>query len=323
MTAAPATLSVHGLAYRYAERAVLHDVSFDVHAGEVVALMGPNGCGKSTTLSVLGGLTAPQGGTVRFEGRTVARGDRALRAELGFVFQSPSLDVKLTARQNLALAARMHGLSGAAASEAVSGALMRAGLESRAGDAVETLSGGMRRRLDIARAMLHGPRVLLLDEPTTGLDERAWRLTWQQIRQIATGGDAAVLLTTHRPEEAERADRVLVMDAGRIVADDTPHALLARVQGDVIVLRAADPEALAGELARRLDLHGVVEGRDVHVTAPRGHELIVRIVEDLPRGLLSSVSLRQPGLGDVFLALTGGALDSEPGTADDALEVAA
>jgi ABC-2 type transport system ATP-binding protein len=320
MTTSPAILSIQGLAYRYAERTVLHDVTFDVAAGEVVALMGPNGCGKSTTLSILGGLSAPQAGTIEFNGRAVTRDDRAYRAELGFVFQSPSLDVKLTARQNLSLAARMHGLSGAAATEAVGAGLTRAGLEDRADDAVDTHSGGMRRRLDIARAMLHRPRLLLLDEPTTGLDERAWRRTWQQIRQVAQTGEAAVLLTTHRPEEAERADRVLIMDAGRIVANGTPDALIGRIEGDVVVLRGENPQALAEELTRALGLSSTIEGRDVHVNATRGHELIVRIVEALPAGRLISVSLRRPGLGDVFLALTGSALDAE---ADLQLEVAA
>ncbi|MEZ4266047.1 MAG: heme ABC exporter ATP-binding protein CcmA [Myxococcota bacterium] len=323
MTTSPAILAVRALAYSYAERAVLHDVTFDVAAGEVVALMGPNGCGKSTTLSILGGLSAPQSGAIEFDGRPVARNDRAYRADVGFVFQSPSLDVKLTARQNLALAARMHGLTGATASAAVSAALSRAGLEDRADDAVDTHSGGMRRRLDIARAMLHRPRLLLLDEPTTGLDERAWRRTWQQIRQVAQSGESAVLLTTHRPEEAERADRVIVMDAGRIVADDTPDALIGRVSktgGDVVILRAENPQALADELAAILGLACAVEGRDVHVNATRGHELIVRIVEALPAGRLISVSLRRPGLGDVFLALTGSALDA-PAAAE--LEVAA
>lgn len=320
MTSSAAILSIQGLAYRYAERTVLHDVTFDVAAGEVVALMGPNGCGKSTTLSVLGGLSAPQAGKIEFNGRPVTRDDRAYRAELGFVFQSPSLDVKLTARQNLSLTARMHGLLGRAATAAVSAALTRAGLDDRADDTLDTHSGGMRRRLDIARAMLHRPRLLLLDEPTTGLDERAWRRTWQQIRQVAQSGEAAVLLTTHRPEEAQCADRVVIMDAGRIVADDTPEALIGRIDGDVVVLRGEDPQALAEELTRALGLPSTVEGRDVHVNAARGHELIVRIVEALPAGRLLSVSLRQPGLGDVFLALTGGALDAE---ADLALGVAA
>jgi ABC-2 type transport system ATP-binding protein len=312
-------LSVRALAYSYAKRPVLHDVSFDVAAGEVVALMGPNGSGKSTTLGILGGLSAPQTGTITFDGRPITRGDRAFRADLGFVFQSASLDVKLTARQNLALAARLHGLSTAATADAVAAGLSRAGLEERADDTVDTLSGGMRRRLDIARALLHRPRLLLLDEPTTGLDERAWRRTWQQIRQVAQSGDAAVLLTTHRPEEAARADRVVIMDAGRIVADDTPDALIARIEGDVVVLRARDPQALSDELMALLGLPSAVDGRDVHVHAARGHELIVRIVEALPASRLDSVSLRRPSLGDVFLSLTGAALDGDP----EALGVAA
>ncbi|MGM0577303.1 MAG: ATP-binding cassette domain-containing protein [Myxococcota bacterium] len=318
MTPTPTLLAVEALAHRFGDRRVLDGVSLHVGPGEVVGLLGPNGSGKSTLLSVVGGLIPRQEGSIRFLERTLERIDRAARAALGYVFQAPSLDAKLTGRENLQLSGRMRGLSGHALREAVARALTHADLEDRAGEAVEVYSGGMRRRLDLARAMMHGPRLLLLDEPTAGLDEAAFQRTWRQVTDLAVRAGTGVLVTTHRPAEAERCDRLVVLDRGRVVAEGTPEDLKSNLRGDRVVLEGDDPEALAAAVEEHLGLSPHVDGREVHVTCERGHEVVVRIVEALPPGRLNAVSVRRPGLGDVFLERTGNTLD-----ADESVEVAA
>lgn len=301
-------LRVSNLVHRFGDRSVLDGLSFDVGQGEVVGLLGPNGSGKSTALSVLCGLEPQQGGALHFEGEPVRGGDRRLRAATGVVFQSPSLDDKLTARQNLHLAATLRAMP--EASVAVDRELARAGLASRADEAVGRFSGGMRRRLDIARALLHGPSLMLLDEPTAGLDEGAFRATWDHLEGARQRG-VSILVSTHRPEEAERCDRVVVLARGRAAIIATPAELRGRLADDLIVLQGGDLSELAALLHERLDLDGLVDGAELHIQCRRGHELVPRIVEAFPPGRLTSVALRRPSLADAFLDLTGASLDAD------------
>jgi ABC-2 type transport system ATP-binding protein len=311
-------LQLDGLTRRFKDRVALEGLSLGVRAGEIVGLLGPNGAGKSTTFQLLAGLLAPDGGRVLFDGRPLSLHDPSLRRRMGILFQRGSLDDLMSARENLLLGARLYGLSGARARERVETMLELIGLRERGDERVSTWSGGMRRRLEMARALVHQPRIVLMDEPTQGLDEASFRSFWAHLKGLRDAEGLTVLLTTHRPDEAELCDRLAVLDSGRLVACDTPAALAARVGGDILTLEAAEPEALVAELRERLGLEArVVEGR-VQVEVEQGHALVPRLVEAFPAGRLASVSLRRPTLADVFLQMTGRALGADQPTAEPA-----
>ena len=310
---APSTprLESRALAFRYGDRRVLEDVTFTVGPGEIFGILGPNGAGKSTLFSILSGLREPSSGTLLLDGDVLRPGSRALRARLGVAFQDPSLDPKLTCEENLRLAAQLHRVPRATARQRCAALLASAGLSERARDPVERLSGGLRRRLELARALVHGPSVLVLDEPTTGLDAAAFRDWWATVEAARRDDGVTVVLATHRPDEAERCDRLSVLAHGRMVATGTPEALRGRVSGDVLEIEADEPAALAAEIARRFGVAARETDHGVSLERSRGHELVPRIVEAFPAGRLRSVSLRRPTLSDAFLAITGEALDQE------------
>ncbi|MCC6746191.1 MAG: ABC transporter ATP-binding protein [Deltaproteobacteria bacterium] len=305
-------LAAEGLCLAYGARTVLEDISFALHRGEALGLLGPNGSGKSTLLGLAAGLLSAQRGVLRFRGEPWPSRSRALRSTLGVAFQSPSLDPKLTARQNLMLAARLYGIRGAEAHRRTLEQLLLAGLHERADEPVAVFSGGMRRRLDLARAVLHRPRLLLLDEPTAGLDESAFRATWKLVQAMRTSRELSLLLATHRPEEAEQCDRLLVLCRGQLRALDTPENLRRQIGRDVVSVQAAEPRTLALEVKDRLGLASLITHDGLLIEHDAGHELIPRLVEAFPAGRFSTVSLRRPSLADVFLKLTGQSLDDEP-----------
>jgi len=305
---APAPMAARGLSFRYREREVLSGVDFEVRPGEIFGFLGPNGAGKSTLFSILAGLLSPASGELHIEGRR-AGGDPALRARTGVVFQAPSLDAKLSCEENLLLAAALFRVARDERRVRAAELLARFGLSERRREPAGRLSGGLRRRLELARALVHRPSLLLLDEPTTGLDAASFRSTWEHLAALRAGEGVTILLTTHKPEEAERCDRLAVLAGGRVGACETPAALRARVAGDVVELEADDPEALAAELRTRLGLEARVRRGAVAVERAAGHELVPRIVEAFPPGRLRSVTLRRPTLADAFLLLTGASLD--------------
>ncbi|MFP2912054.1 ABC transporter ATP-binding protein, partial [Pyxidicoccus sp. 3LFB2] len=221
-------LQIEGLTRRFKGRTAVDGLSLSVRPGEILGLLGPNGAGKSTTFQVLAGLLAPDAGEVRFAGRVLALSDPSLRRQMGIIFQRSSLDDLLTARENLMLGARLYGLGGERARERVDAMLALIDLVDRGDERVSTWSGGMRRRLELARALVHQPRVVLMDEPTQGLDEAAFRAFWAHLKRLRDSEGVTVLLTTHRADEAEVCDRLAVLDAGRLVACDTPAALASR-----------------------------------------------------------------------------------------------
>jgi len=303
VASSPARLAVSGLTVRRGNRSVLDGLAFEVAAGEIFGLLGPNGAGKTTAFQVLAGLL-PGTGTFTLDGMPIRPGDRTLRARMGVVFQEPALDPRFTARENLALSARMYGLGRGAARERIAAELAATGLADRADEPVGTFSGGMRRRIELARALVHDPAILVLDEPTTGLDEGAFRDVWARLHALRAARGLTILLTTHRPEEAERCDRLGILDGGRLVACDTPEGLRRRVHGDLVVVEVTgDPQAAAALLGGR-----VLEGRVV-LERDRGHEEIPRIVEALPPGTVRAITLRTAGLGEAFLELTGHELE--------------
>lgn len=302
-TKAPA-LEARALTARYGERTALDRVDLAVSAGERVALLGPNGAGKSTLISILATLLPPTSGHARVMGVDVVRDPFAARRRLGIVFQGPSLDRRLSVQENLRLLGRLYGLGGGALARAVNEVLARVDLADRRRDRVSTLSGGLARRLEVARALLARPSVLLLDEPTSGLDPAARAEVWEAIEAQSRAG-TAVLYATHLGEEAERAHRVVILDQGRIVAEGDPASLKAGVGGDVLVVECADPETFASEIrARFTDVRASALESAVLVERERGHELVPKLVEAFP-GRARSVTLRQPTLEDVFVHVTG------------------
>jgi ABC-2 type transport system ATP-binding protein len=307
-------LQIQGLTHRYGTTSVLDGLNFKLARGEIFGLLGPNGCGKSTTLRILSGLLVPDAGELRLSGQPVAPGGRELRRQMGVVFQAPSLDARLSARENLQLSAALQRIPRALAAERVAQALDFAQLGERANSLVKELSGGMKRRLELARALLHEPALLLLDEPTSGLDEPSFRRTWQRILELREMHQLSVLLTTHRAEEAALCDRVGVMDGGRIVALDTPEALIEQMAGDVLTLEVSDPERTVEQVEQSFGLPARIADGRVLIERERGHELIPRLVEALPPGSIRSLSMHRPSLADVFVKLTGRSLgtDAEP-----------
>ncbi|MFV8753062.1 ABC transporter ATP-binding protein [Nannocystaceae bacterium ST9] len=308
-------LRVRGLGHAFAPgREALREFDLDLRGGEIVGLLGPNGSGKSTALALIAGLLPRRSGTLAFEGRALASNDRGFRARLGVVFQQPSVDRKLSARENLLLTLGMHGIRGRAAAERAREQLELAELADRADEPLKNLSGGMRRRVDLVRAVAHGPSLLLLDEPTSGLDELSFRRMWAHLERLRERSGLSILVATHRPDEAARCDRLLVLDEGKTVANETPSQLVARLAEDVVRVRAAgEPSELASELRATLGLAIEIDGRELVVSHPRGHELIVRIVESVARGRIDAITVQRPTLADVFLHLTGRSLEREVG----------
>jgi len=318
MRASEPRLEVSDLVVTRRDREVLRGVSLAVRAGESVGVLGPNGAGKTTLFHVLTGLVDPGSGTLRLDGRPVTPSSPELRAEAGIVFQDPALDQRLTARANLLLAAGLYRVSRRQARERVEDLLRRAGLLDRADEPVSRFSGGMRRRVELVRALIHEPSILILDEPTTGLDEGAFRRFWDDLERVRKERELTVLFTTHRADEAERSDRLAIIDDGRVVAYDTPDALRDRVRGDLLVLHPVDAESAARVIAERLDVElRSVDSRLV-LRRERAHELVPRLVEALPAGALHSVEMRRTGMAEVFLELTGHELDDAPDVAGGA-----
>jgi ABC-2 type transport system ATP-binding protein len=303
-----AFLRLDGLTRRFGERTAVDALTLDIARGEIFGFLGPNGAGKTTTFHLLTGLIAADGGRVLVDGVESPPTDPRMRRRLGVVFQEPSLDEKLSGLENLRLGAALYGLGGRAAERRIAEMLELVELADRAREPVERWSGGMRRRLEIARVLLHDPEILIMDEPSRGIDTPTQRRIWTQLIDLKQKRRLTILLTTHQPDEAEHCDRIAVLDAGRVIALGSPDTLRARVGGDVITVEADAPDEVAAELRARLqlapELVRVVEGR-LMIESPQGHQLIPRLVEQLPPGRLRAVGLRRPTLGDVFVKLTG------------------
>lgn len=305
-------LVVDSIVKRYGARTALDGVSLSLDAGEQLALLGPNGAGKSTLFSVLAGLREHDAGEIRFGGQPVRTEDPVFRRAVGVVFQSPSLDGLLTAHENLVVSAGLFGLSATQAAERAEQLLEWVDLSARADERVATYSGGMKRRLEIIRALMHRPKLLLLDEPTSGLDESGYRQVWDQLERLKAEEGVAILVVTHRSDEAERCDRVMVLDEGRLIAQGTPEALKAKLEGDVLELEG---EALASHRAVIEEVAGVApdgNGDAVALCLGDAHQVIPRLIERLPHGAVRAVRLRRPTLGDVFVELTGRRLGDAP-----------
>lgn len=304
MTSAPPAVEITGLSHRYGARQALDGVSFAVARGEIMGLLGPNGGGKTTLFRILATLLTPSAGTARVFGADVVRERDLVRWRLGVVFQSPSLDKKLTAEENLWHHGHLYGFSGRPLRERIREMLERVGLAERAGDIVETLSGGQRRRVELAKGLLHRPELLLLDEPSTGLDPGARRDLAEHLERLRQEEGVTVLLTTHIMEEAEGCDRLAILHAGRLCAEGAPDALKEKIGGDVISVGARDPEGLSAAIRERFGGEPKVLDGTVRLERPRAHEFVAALVEAFP-GQIGAVRLGKPTLEDVFIHETG------------------
>lgn len=303
MNEAPA-IEVEHLSHAYGTRTALQDVSFSVGTGEMFGLLGPNGGGKTTLFRILSTLLIPTEGRARVFGDEVTERPHAVRRHIGVVFQAQSLDQKLTAAENLRHQGHLYGLHGQELSRRMEEMLARLGLSDRRDEAVENLSGGLRRRLEIAKGLVHRPRLLLLDEPTSGLDAGARRDLRLYLRQLRDTDGVTVCLTTHLLDEAESCDRLGILDQGRLVALDFPEALKKKIGGDVIVLETRAPEQLCQQIRQRFGGDPKVLDASVRIERQQGHKFITEVVEAFP-GQIDAVSLAKPTLEDVFIHETG------------------
>jgi len=304
-SSAPPVISVQNLVHRYESRTALNGVSFDVRPAELFGLLGPNGSGKTTLFRILSTLMIPTGGRAIVMGYDAAQDPASVRRQIGVVFQAQSVDPKLTAYENLWHQGHLYGLRGSGLKKRVEEILTRVGLADRAKERVETFSGGMQRRIELAKGLLHHPGVLLLDEPTTGLDPGARRDLWQYLQLLRDEERVSVLVTTHLMEEAERCDRLAIMNEGNLVALGTPAELKSEIGGDVIMLDASrDATLLADRIRSRFHVEATVMGNQVRIEQEGGHRFVPDVVEAFP-GEIQAISVSKPALEDVFIHRTG------------------
>jgi ABC-2 type transport system ATP-binding protein len=302
--AVPAVISVQELVHRYESRTALNGVSFEVRHAELFGLLGPNGSGKTTMFRILSTLMVPSGGRAVIRGFDAAKEPGKLRREIGVVFQAQSIDLKLTAYENLWHQGHLYGLRGEVLKARIPELLSRVGLLDRAREKAETFSGGMQRRLELAKGLLHRPAVLLLDEPSTGLDPGARRDLWQYLQILRDEEQVTVIVTTHLMEEAGRCDRLAILNEGKLVALGTPTELKQEIGGDVILLDAKNAESLAERIRARFKLDAQVLAGQVRLEQENGHRFITEVFEAFP-GEIQAVSVSKPSLEDVFIHRTG------------------
>jgi ABC-2 type transport system ATP-binding protein len=304
VTESPPAIEVSDLHKSFGEVEAVRGVSFEVAAGEVFGFLGPNGAGKTTTINMLCTLARPTAGSARVAGHDVVRERDDVRRHIGLVFQDPTLDGYLTAEQNLRLHAELYGVDSALVPGRMRQVLEMVGLWERRDATVMTFSGGMRRRLEIARGFLHSPRVLFLDEPTIGLDPQTRSSIWRYIAQLQEREEITIFMTTHYMDEAEFCDRIAIMDQGQIVALDTPEALKAQVGADRVRIQTEDDDAAIAVLAERFGLEATMSEGTVTFFVPSGEEFVPRLFAELGIAI-GSVSVSRPTLDDVFMSHTG------------------
>jgi ABC-2 type transport system ATP-binding protein len=306
--ASETVIQIENLRHQYGDRVALDGVSFRVGRAEIFGLLGPNGSGKTTLFRILSTLMLPTAGRALILGHDVALDPSGVRRQIGVVFQSRSIDVKLSAEENLIHVGHLYGITGSVLKKRVAEMLERVSLTDRAGDLAETFSGGMQRRLELAKGLLHRPQVLLLDEPSTGLDPGARRDLWQYLEILRDQEGVSIIVTTHLMEEAEKCDRLAILSHGKLVGLGTPAQLKSEIGGDVILLDAHDANA-AQKLASAINARfaagaAVLDDGRIRIERETGHRFITDVVETFP-GEIDAVSVSKPTLEDVFIRRTG------------------
>jgi ABC-2 type transport system ATP-binding protein len=303
MSAQP-VIEVLDLNFRYGSRVALRDVTFQVEPGEVFAFLGPNGSGKTTLFRLLSTLVPLQDGTARVLGDCLAEKPDAIRKRLGIVFQSPSLDRKLTVAENLRCQGALYGLRGRELAVRQREVLLQLGLETRVKDRVETLSGGLQRRVDLARSLMHRPELLLLDEPSTGLDPGARSDFWNYLRQLQGEYGLTVVMTTHLLSEGDRADRIGILHEGDLVALDQPEALRRELGGDQVTITCREPVQLKEQLETRFGVSVHLMDGQLRVP-PLENESLWDLLQGEFQQQVESMTWGKPTLEDVFIHKTG------------------
>jgi ABC-2 type transport system ATP-binding protein len=322
-TTVTAAVRVRGLVKRFGEVEAVRGIDLDVAAGETFGFLGPNGAGKSTTINILCTLTEATAGAATVAGYDVRTQRAQVRRRIGLVFQDPTLDGYLTGEQNLRFHGELYGVDRSGAAARREQVLRMVGLWERRGDEVNKYSGGMRRRLEIARGLLHSPVVLFLDEPTIGLDPQTRASIWAYLRDLRRSEETTIFVTTHYMDEAENCDRIAIMNAGRIVALDTPDRLKEQVGADRVQIRTEDDAAAIEALRARFGLDAGVHEGQVTVSVPDGAGFVPRLVAELGTPI-RSVAVHRPTLDDVFLAHTGTTIrDAETGAGPSAFSMMA
>lgn len=307
----PAVIRVEGLTRTYGDFTAVDGIDFEVPERAIFGFLGPNGAGKTTTINMLATLLRPTRGRAELAGFDVLTQPDEVRRSIGMVFQDPSLDERLTAEENLRFHAMLYDVPRKALPGRMDQVFGIVGLAERRHALVRTFSGGMKRRLEIARGLLHHPRVLFLDEPTAGLDPQTRNAIWEHVRRLRHEIGITVFMTTHYMDEAENCDVIAVIDHGKIQALDTPAALKRRLGGDVVIV--AGDAGLPAELAARYGAHVQTVGEEYHFQVANGAEFVPRVVVDFG-GRVRSIQVKQPSLDDVFLHLTGRGIREEEGT---------
>lgn len=297
-------IDVQNLTHNYGSRAALKGLSFAVQRGEIFGMLGPNGSGKTTAFRVLSTLIALQSGRATLEGFDLAKQAPDVRRAIGVVFQAPSLDKKLTALENLRHQGHLYGLSGSSLTSRIKELLERVKLADRANEALEKFSGGMRRRVELAKALLHRPSILILDEPSTGLDPGARLDLWQYLQQLAREEGVTSLLTTHYMEEAARCDRLLILNQGESMALGTPDGLRQEIGAEIITIHSREPNVLIPELRQQFGIEPLLLDGQLRIEHPQARELLLKLTTALGTRI-ESIALARPTLDDVFIKRTG------------------
>jgi ABC-2 type transport system ATP-binding protein len=311
-----AAVTVKGLTKSYGDIEAVRGIDFEVPVGETFGFLGPNGAGKSTTIKMLCTLARPTSGSAWVAGHEVTSERDAVRRNIGLVFQDTTLDNYLTGAQNLRFHAALYGVPVAAVEPRMRQVLEMVGLWDRRDSVVMTYSGGMKRRLEIARGLLHAPHVLFLDEPTVGLDPQTRASIWEYINELKSREDITIFLTTHYMDEAEHCDRIAIIDHGQIVAIDTPEALKASVGKDRVQIHTADDQAAIAELGREFGIEAAVHEGAVTFSVTSGEQFVPRLFAELTQQI-RSVSVARPTLDDVFMSYTGRTIRDTEATAGD------
>jgi len=301
---ADAAIEVVHLSHQYGPRRALDSVSFEVRRGETFALLGPNGGGKTTLFRILSTALTPTEGTARVLGYDIRTHGNEVRQCIGVVFQHPSLDKKLTVLENLLYHGRLYGLGGKELSARTQEMMDRLGVADRAGDLGETLSGGLARRVELAKGLLHRPQVLILDEPSAGLDPGARRDLWLYLQKLRERDGVTILVTTHLIDEADHSDHVLILSEGRVVAAGTPETLKGQIGGDVVAISSRQPDQLKGLIRQKFGVEPLVMNGTLRIETRGGHAFVSQLVESFSE-IIDSVTLSKPTLEDVFIDRTG------------------
>ena len=297
-------VDVRNVCHSYGAHPALQDVSFAVEQAEIFALLGPNGGGKTTLFRILSTLFPPDRGSARIFDADIRTQAAEVRRNIGVVFQNPSLDGKLTVRENLIHQGHLFGMHGRSLRTRIAAMMEHLRIADRSGHLVQTLSGGLQRRVELAKGLLHAPRLLILDEPSAGLDPGARHDLWEYLERLRDEEQVTILVTTHLIDEADRASRVLILNKGTVVATGSPHTLKQRIGGDIIAVTSVDAERLRNRVAEKFGLQPVLLNGSLRIEKVDGHRFIATLIESFP-GMIDTVTLAKPTLEDVFIDCTG------------------